>query len=314
MQHIPVSGPDLERSLAVVEKVAVGQAEGVFGPNSIIWRVDRETLVFVGAGRAFLMQLAHPWVAKAIADHSSALVDPIGRFHRTFRVVFTLVFGSLHQALLMSRRLHRRHSTITGSLSGHPANGSPVERYFANELSALMWVHATLVDTALKAYELVLPPLSSEERERYYRECQLLGALFGIPVEAQPPDWLTFTTWLDETIASDRLQVGPDAKRIGIAVLRGAGRLPVPRWYSDITASLLPEHMRCGFELRFGKDEQRRATTAIRTIRRGYPMLPERLRYVGPYQEGISRIAGRQPDFITRALNRVWMSRSSMQG
>jgi len=120
--------------------------------------------------------------------------------------------------------------------------------------------------------------------------------------------------WLDQTIASDRLQISTDARSIGIAVLRGAGRLPVPRWYSDVIASLLPEHMRVGFDIAFGKEEQRRAMTAIRTIRRGYPMLPERLRYVGPYQEAISRVAGRQPYTITRALNRVWSGQASMQG
>ena len=74
---------------------AAGPADGVFGPGSTIWQVDREALVFLGAGRALLLQLAHPWVATAIAQHSKALSDPIGRFHRTFEIVFTLVFGSL---------------------------------------------------------------------------------------------------------------------------------------------------------------------------------------------------------------------------
>jgi len=105
--------------------------------------------MFLGAGRALLMQLAHPWVATAIADHSSALSDRIGRFHRTFEVVFTVVFGSLDQALATSRQLHQRHASIQGVVSeaigSHPAGSG----YFANEVSALTWVHATLVDSAL---------------------------------------------------------------------------------------------------------------------------------------------------------------------
>src|SRR5688500_12044883 len=80
--------------------------------QAAIWHIDREAAVFIGAGRALLMQLAHPWVATAIADHSSALSDPIGRFHRTFEIVFTMVFGSLDQALETSRRLHQRHASI----------------------------------------------------------------------------------------------------------------------------------------------------------------------------------------------------------
>jgi uncharacterized protein (DUF2236 family) len=82
-------------------------------------------------------------------------------------IVFTLVFGSLDQALAASRRLHQRHNVIEGvlpeAIGSYPA-GSPYE---ANEQSALMWVHATLVDTALNAYVLVHPPIRAKMRERY---------------------------------------------------------------------------------------------------------------------------------------------------
>src|SRR3954447_12029700 len=107
---------------------------GVFGPSSQIWRIDREAAVFLGAGRALLMQLAHPWVATAIAQHSTALGDPIGRFQRTFQIVFTLVFGSLDQALSVSRRLHLRHAAIFGSVP-EPIGPYPAgSRYRANDV------------------------------------------------------------------------------------------------------------------------------------------------------------------------------------
>jgi uncharacterized protein (DUF2236 family) len=147
-----IAAIDLERGLDAVRSKAAGPGEGVFGPGSTIWQVDREALVFLGAGRALLLQLAHPWVATAIAEHSTALSDPIARFHRTFEIVFTLVFGSLEQALATSRRLHRRHAAISGYLPqrlGQYPKGSP---YRANEVSALMWVHATLVETALTVH------------------------------------------------------------------------------------------------------------------------------------------------------------------
>jgi uncharacterized protein (DUF2236 family) len=311
MARREVTACDLERSLTFVQESAAGAAEGVFGRESTIWKVDREAAVFLGAGRALLLQLAHPWVATAIADHSSALADPIGRFHRTFDVVFTMVFGSLDQALHMSRRLHRRHSKITGKLPDELAAG---EAYIANELSALMWVHATLVDTAVAAYELVMPTLSPEVRERYYADCRLLGALFGIPVEAQPGNWPAFRTWFDETIASDRLSVVSAAKTVGREVLSGAGRIPVPRWYLDVTASLMPERLRAAFDLRFGNSEQRRARRAVAVLRYAYPILPGRVRHVGPYQEALARTAGRgRPDLLTRSLNLFWIGRSSMR-
>ena len=109
-----VNKPDLEQELGIVPSAAAGSPAGIFGPDSVIWRVDREATVFLGAGRALLLQLAHPWVAAAIAQHSRSLTDPVGRFHRTFSTVFTMVFGTTGQALAAARRLHRRHTAIGG--------------------------------------------------------------------------------------------------------------------------------------------------------------------------------------------------------
>src|ERR1700692_3605899 len=62
-KDIPLlSEDDFESSLDTVCEAAAGSIEGVFGPASLTWRVDREAAVFLGAGRALLLQLAHPWV------------------------------------------------------------------------------------------------------------------------------------------------------------------------------------------------------------------------------------------------------------
>ncbi|MBV9686893.1 MAG: DUF2236 domain-containing protein, partial [Alphaproteobacteria bacterium] len=172
---------DLERELKIVQSAAAGGSAGIFGPDSVAWRVDREAAIFLGAGRALLLQLAHPWVAAAIGQHSRTLADPIGRFHRTFQVAFTIVFGTTSQAIAAARRLHRRHAAVTGTL-GESSGAFPAgSAYAANEVAALRWVHATLTDTALLAFQLVKPPLSNEDREQYYAESRLSGALFGIP-------------------------------------------------------------------------------------------------------------------------------------
>jgi len=87
------NGKDLEARLAVLESRVKRPREGIFGPQSMEWRVNGEAAIFLGAGRALLLQLAHPFVAAAVADHSRVFADPLGRFHRTFQLVFTLVFG-----------------------------------------------------------------------------------------------------------------------------------------------------------------------------------------------------------------------------
>jgi uncharacterized protein (DUF2236 family) len=71
-----VTDEDFELQLRFVRVHAAGSLAGVLGPDSVSWRINRETALFLGAGRALLMQLAHPWVVTAVADHSHVFADP----------------------------------------------------------------------------------------------------------------------------------------------------------------------------------------------------------------------------------------------
>jgi uncharacterized protein (DUF2236 family) len=156
MQRDIVSRQDLERELREIAALAPGQVEGVFGPASLTWRINREAAIFLGAGRALLLQLAHPYVAAAIAEHSRTSADPVGRFHRTFNVTFTLVFGTMDQALRAARHLHQRHSAIQGVLPKAVGPFDAGAHYRANDVPALRWVYATLIESALIAHDFVL--------------------------------------------------------------------------------------------------------------------------------------------------------------
>jgi uncharacterized protein (DUF2236 family) len=309
-----VSEDDLEAALDFVRASAAGPVEGIFGTESLTWRIDREAVIFLGAGRALLLQLAHPWVAAAIARHSRTFADPIGRFHRTFGTMFTMVFGSLDQSLTAARQLHRRHAGITGHL---PEAIGPFEKgsaYHANEIAALRWVHATLVETALMAQDLVLPALSSEEREQYWAESRRFAAVFGLMPADLPPDWASFAAYNEAMAQSDVLTVSPAAREI-VGRLFAGGRpwLRPPRWYQALSVQMLPERLRAGFGLSFDARDRAAADRALARIRRIYPMLPARIRNVGPYQEALARLQGKgAPDWMTRCLNRAWMGRSLM--
>jgi uncharacterized protein (DUF2236 family) len=306
---------DLESSLDTVCKAAAGPVAGVFGPASLTWRIDREAAIFLGAGRALLLQLAHPWVAAGIAEHSRTLADPIGRFHRTFNTVFTMVFGTVDQALAAARRLHRRHGAVTGMLPSTAGRFAAGSAYRANEVAALRWVHATLVETALLSHDLVLPALTHGEREQYWGEARLFAALFGIRQADLPSDWTSFTAYNEAMWGADVLTVSPAARTIAEQILFGrATGLRVPKWYLALTTHLLPEQLRGEFGLSFGESEARSMNLALARIRRLYPRLPMRLRTVGPYQEAVARLQGRkQPGLAVRSLNRLWIGRPMME-
>ena len=309
-----VAEADLERELTIVRSAGADPAAGIFGPDSVIWRIDREAAVFLGAGRALLLQLAHPWVAAAIAQHSRSLADPIGRFHRTFSIVFTIVFGTTDQAFAAARRLHLRHTAISGTLTEDAGAFAAGSAYCANDVAALRWVHATLTDTALLAYQLVNPPLSARDRERYYADAQVFAALFGIPQSALPQSWPDFARYVDDMFSSDMLAVGSAARSVAAELFYGAGtRLRAPFWYRALTASLLPPRLRDAFELPHDPSELRSVERVLTVFRHVHPWVPARLRYVAPYHEALARLAGRdRPAPLTRLLNRFWIGRSSM--
>jgi uncharacterized protein (DUF2236 family) len=303
-----VSSEDSQRLFSSLESLPGEARSGFFGRGSVTWRVNRESAVFLGAGRAALLQLAHPWVAVALAHHSNLLNDGIGRFHSTFRVIYTMLFGTRAQAIEASTRLYQRHTGIRGELPHAIGSHMQGQHYEANEVGALLWVYATLVESAILAYDFVLPPLSSGEREQYYLESKRMAALFGLRAEDLPQDWAAFCRYTAEMFDSPQLGVDENALALGRSVLSGVGTwLRPPRWYVSLTAFWMPARLRTGFGLPFSTREQRAVDRAARWLPRLYPKMPEVLRFVGPFHEAEARLRGRSPSALTRKNNLFWM-------
>jgi uncharacterized protein (DUF2236 family) len=303
-----VAKADSQSLLASLEQLPGDPGHGFFGPGSVTWRVNRESAVFLGAGRAALLQLAHPWVAAALAQHSTLLHDAVGRFHSTFRVIYTMLFGTRAQATEASRQLYQLHTGIRGELP-HAVGPYPQgEHYEANEVAALRWVYATLVESAILAYEFVLPPLTSGECQQYYEESKRMAALFGIPVSALPVNWEGFTEYTAAMFCSPQLSVDAAARALGHSVLSGGGTwIRPPHWYKALTAGWIPPRLRSEFGLDFGTAEQQAVDRAACWLPRVYLSIPGPLRFVGPFHEAQARLSGRVPGLITRKSNHFWM-------
>jgi uncharacterized protein (DUF2236 family) len=308
MHARPVSADDLERSLAELKTSVCHPHLGIFGPDSVTWKVNRESALFLAAGRAALLQLAHPWVAAAIAQHSRTLDDPIGRFHGTFRVMFAMSYGSVDHAFAAARRLHRMHGTIRGAMPDGVARFAAGSVYQANEAEALVWVYATLIDSSMRAYELAMPPLTADERETYYAENRRAAALFGILPDELPPNLSGLREYMRSAFESDMLGVSGPTRQLAHRLHEGAGRLRTPFWYRALTTQLLPPRFREEFAFAYGDRERRAAERALRWIRRLYPHLLPVLRFVGPYNEAVARLEGRsRPSAAVRLSNRLWI-------
>jgi len=300
-------------SLAGIESLlaslaAADPCAGLFGPGSITWRVNRESAVFLGAGRAALLQLAHPWVMAALADHSNLLHRPIVRFHNTFRIVFTMVFGSLGQAMAASRYLHGLHTHIRGELNQDAGQWPRGAHYEANEIGALRWVYSTLVESAVMGYECAVGPLTDPEREQYYAESRTFAALFGLPASALPADWSAFAAYNRRMHGSNELAVTGAARAYADTLLSGSGSpLRPPTWFRALTAAWTPPPLRAGFFPDFDCADQHAADAAARRLPRIYRHLPAPIRYVGPWQEAQARLTRQPPGLPARLSNRFWI-------
>lgn len=309
-----VEAADLEARLARLRASVADPRAGLFGPGSHVWAINREAVIFLGGGRAALLQLAHPFVAQAVDTHSATRTDMAGRFARTFEHVFAMVYGDLDAACTAARRVHAIHRRITGTLAddvGPYAAGTP---YAANLPDALLWVHATLWDTSVQVYELVVGPLSGDVKAAYYEETKRFAALFGIPDDVVPPDWKAFRRYVDGMLASPAITPSRSARALAHFLLRPPGTWigPVWDWYAAVTARLLPPRLRDGFELAYGWREQALAEASLAGLWASWWTLPGRVRYLPAWRDGARRAAGDGPDpldaLVTTAARRVGLA------
>lgn len=219
---------------------------GLFADDSLIRRINRENVLLLGGGRALLMQLAHPKVAAGVDEHSDFRARPMYRLRRTIRLVMAIVFGDRETALAAARNVNRVHAHVTG------------HDYRALDPDLLLWVHATLVDTALVTYETFVRRLSASDREGFYQEMKELGELLGIPGTRFPETFADFADYLDASVASLRVSnTAVELARLVVRprLLRLPGAVFVP--WELVTAGLLPASLRDQYGLRWGARQER---------------------------------------------------------
>jgi uncharacterized protein (DUF2236 family) len=245
----------------------------LLGPDSVSWRVNREPVVFMGGGRALLLQVAHPLVAAGVAQHSDYQRHPWRRLTRTLDTTIKIVFADGETSARAAARLTRRHATVRGAAADGAA-------YDARDPALLLWVWATLVDTSLTLYEACLPPLDGGERERFYSEQQLFAHACGVPEGTCPPTFADFTHYLARMIAEE-LRVTAPARAVREAIAGAAVAAPVRPLLAPhtlVTAGLLPPGLRAAYGFDWSPRHQRRLDALFRAVRAGVRLVPARAR------------------------------------
>jgi uncharacterized protein (DUF2236 family) len=262
----------------------------LFASDGAYARVNRETALLLAGPRALLLQLAHPLVAAGVAAHSGFESDPLQRLRRTLDVVLRIAFGSEADARAAAAEVeavHRRvHGRLRSATRAFPA-GTP---YDARDPELALWVHATLVDSALLGYESFVAPLDTVAREAYWQESKRMAGFFHVPEALLPGRHADFVAWWEGMLAGPVLEPTPEARRLADVVLHPPLRL-VPAWLADVrlprlagdaasflTLALLPAPIRERFGWRLGSAQAAAFGVARAALRRAVPLLPERVR------------------------------------
>ena len=250
---------------------------GLFGPDSITWRLHEEQWLITAGARAFLMQAAHPKVAQGALDHSGFAEDPFGRVYRTIQGMAVLIFGTSHEANAMARNINRLHHTVQGTLPESIGRYPAGEPYSAMEPLALLWVHIVFVDSMLTAYKSFVGPLSEAACEQYWQESCSYARLLGLTDATLPATYADVQQYMHEVLASGEVAIGPAAHFISQKVLYPPMPwLRKPLWaiVRLITVGQLPADIRQAYGLDWGMRQRigfRMARAAGHLLRRLFP-------------------------------------------
>jgi uncharacterized protein (DUF2236 family) len=252
-----------------------------FPRRSMFWRVNREMVSLLAGGRALLMQIAHPKVACGVAEHSRFKEDPLGRLHRTMNTMWSIVFDEAAAARASLERVRSVHGKVRGVVAQNEASFTGA-RYDALDPDLLLWVHATLVDSGMVAYDNLVAPLSPVEASRYYEESKILARLFDIPEGLVPASLADFQAYMKATLAGNQIVVGPSARALAREILYSLPWLlqPAGPLFRLITAGLLPAELRKAYGLGWNQRREKTFKLSTLTIRTLLPLVPRLLRIV----------------------------------
>jgi uncharacterized protein (DUF2236 family) len=147
---------------------------GLFGPESVIWRVHCDfTSMLCGGVSALLLQMLHPLALAGVWDHSNFREDMLGRLRRTSQFVSVTTFGPTAEAERLISKVRAIHLQVTGvSNDGRP--------YAASDPDLLTWVHVVESSCFLASHlRYRNPHLSHELQDRYYQETARVAAALG---------------------------------------------------------------------------------------------------------------------------------------
>ena len=192
---------------------------GYFGPNSMMWKVNKEITVLFGGARALLMHAAHPLIAAGARQTSFYQRDPWKRLIRTLSLQNSVTFGTKQEADESAHRINKLHEVIKGK--DEVSGGT----YDALDHEQLLWVHACLQISSLYFFEKTVKKLSTEEKNLYHLENMIAAEMVLVDKNLMPKTHEELKNWVIEKSNEKDYLVYTDVAKDVAEIIAGG---PVP--------------------------------------------------------------------------------------
>ena len=275
---------------------------GLFGPDSVTWRVHAEPVLWFAGLRALYLQALYPRVVEGVVQNSDYRGDAWGRLLRTANYVGAVVYGSTAEAERAAARVRGIHRRLQAR---DPDTG---KEYRIDEPDLLRWVHVTEVESFVSTAWRAGCPISEDDVDRYYHEQLRAARLIGLDPATVPDSHRAVQDYYARI--RPRLWLSDGAKETArfLAVPPmpwGLGWTPArAAWLgvSGLGFGLLPRWARQIYRMPGLASTDLTVTLTVRALRRAIGALPDSVTRGPIYADAMRRVAAAARQDMTSAL------------
>ena len=261
---------------------------GYFGPQSMMWKINKEITVLFGGARALLMHAAHPLIAAGARQTSFYQRDPWKRLIRTLSLQNSVTFGTKKEADESAHRINKLHEVIKGK--------DPISQgtYDALDHEQLLWVHACLQISSIYFYEKTVKKLTTAEKDKYHEENMIAAELVLVDIKQMPTTHDELKDWvIMKSKEKDYLRITDVAEDVKDII--GGGPVPKhikPIWpFIAFTAfNTLPPEFKKIYGIKESKTKNLILAFNLKFLKITRPFLPPFFRLIAPARWAKQRI------------------------
>ena len=275
---------------------------GYFGPNSMMWKVNKEITVLFGGARALLMHAAHPLIAAGARQTSFYQRDPWKRLIRTLSLQNSVTFGTKKEADESAYRINKLHEVINGT---DEVSGG---KYDALDHEQLLWVHACLQISSIYFYEKTVKKLKTQEKDQYHKENSLAAEMVLVDSNQMPTTHEGLKNWVIEKSREKDYLMMTDVARDVYDII-GGGPVPIhikPIWpFIAFTAfNTLPHEFKKIYGIKESKLKSLVVSFNLAMLKYTRPFLPPFFRLIAPARWAKQRIT-KKPNLKFKDISKI---------